>query len=62
MKNVLLVVLIAFGILACVIIGPVIAVLVKLLGGIIVMLLKPICIAVIAIGGTYALVKMIMRL
>lgn len=62
MKNVLLVVLIAFGILACVIIGPVIAVLVNLLGGIIILLLKPICIVAIAIGGTYALVKMLMRL
>ena len=62
MKNVLMVILIAFGVLACVIIGPVVAILVNFLGGIIILLLKPICIVAIAIGGTYALVKMLTRL
>lgn len=62
MKNVLLVILIAFGILACVVIGPILMVLVNLLGSIILLLFKPICLVAIAIGGTYALVKMLMRL
>ena len=62
MKNVLLVILIAFGILACVIVAPVISVIVSLLGYIVMLLLKPICIVAIMIGATYALVKMLMRL
>lgn len=62
MKNVLLVILIAFGILACVVIGPILVVLVNLLGRIILLLIKPICFVAIAIGGTYALIKMLTNL